>query len=305
MVGRSSPYEGWVECSECTVCSIRGTHAWPSCAAITWFWYLKDRISPFKGGSKNLLMACAGLAESPTGRLRHDLPSAPPLGRGRNRAKRRPWTGVRGGSSERRKCSRLADRTADGNSGMSRIWRCVLATDNGMAPCVEQGILSLSCCKPVIRKSARPGEWVVGFVPKGKGRGRVAWAGQIAEIVPLGDYEKRFTGRPDAIYRLAHSTSDDQEVLVPLRDDYHNDDLSRSRDLRGKNALIFDPFWYWGGFGITAPEEIANLAHYYVGQSTKNSSPERIGILEAWLRSKAEPGIHGEPRDQRQTKSHG
>jgi hypothetical protein len=41
----------------------------------------------------------------------------------------------------------------------------------------------------MIRRSVRVGEWVVGFVPKGIRRGHVAWAGQIAEVVPLGDYE--------------------------------------------------------------------------------------------------------------------
>jgi hypothetical protein len=48
--------------------------------------------------------------------------------------------------------------------------------------------------------------------------------------------------------------------------------------------------------GARAPDEIADLAHYYIGQSTRSSSPERVAALERWLRSKAEPGVHGEPR---------
>lgn len=183
-----------------------------------------------------------------------------------------------------------------------RIWRYVLSTDNGMAPCVEEDMLSLSCCKPMIRKYAKPGEWVIGFVPKHKRRGYVAWAGKIAEVIPLGEYEKRFCGRKDAIYRLMGTTSGEQEVLVPLRDDYHCNEKSRSRDRNGKNALIFEPFWYWGGLGIVAPDEVAELAHYFVGQSTKNSSAERIACLEKWLRSVADPGIHGAPRDEQRAR---
>jgi len=182
---------------------------------------------------------------------------------------------------------------------MNRIWRYVLATDSGMAPCIEKGMLSLSCCKPMIRKYARPGEWVVGFVPKSIGRGRVAWVGQIADIVPLDKYERRFPGRQDAIYGLRASAPGEPKVMVPLREDYHADERSRRRDLNGRNALIFGPFWYWGGVGISAPAEIAGSAHYYVGQSAKNSSPEKIEALEAWARSKAEPGVHGSPRDRR------
>ncbi len=180
---------------------------------------------------------------------------------------------------------------------MSRIWRYVLAADNGMAPCSDDGMLSLTCCKPLIRRSACVGEWVVGFAPKGIRRGHVAWAGRIAEVVSLGEYEQRFSGRRDAIYKLAGYSWGDQEILTPLRNDYHADEGSRSRDRSGKNALIFEPFWYWGGEGIAAPDEISDLAHYYVGQSARNSSPERIALLETWLRSVAAPGVHGKPRD--------
>jgi hypothetical protein len=180
------------------------------------------------------------------------------------------------------------------DSEMSRIWRYVLATDSGMAPCIQKGMLSLSCCKPMIRRYACLGEWVIGFVPKGKNPGRVAWVGKVKDIVPLGEYERRFRGMKDAIYR---QRSRDGEILKPLRNNYHADELSRSRDRRGKNALIFDPFWYWGGDGIPAPDEIADLAHYYVGQSAKNSSPAKIELLEAWARSIALPGVHGKPRN--------
>ena len=191
----------------------------------------------------------------------------------------------------------MADRAIGRNPYMSGIWRYSLVADNGMAPCVEQGILTLCLCKPLIRKSACVGEWVVGFVPKrvNDGRVHVAWAGRIAKSVSMGDYEKGFSDRQDAIYKLT------EPGWKFLRDDYHEE--IRDRDLNGKNALIFEPFWYWGGNGIAAPEDIAELAHYYVGQTAKNSSPERIARLEEWLRSVAEPGVHGKPRDQLRTRS--
>jgi hypothetical protein len=186
---------------------------------------------------------------------------------------------------------------------MSRIWRYVLAGDNGMAPCIDRGKLSLCCCKPAIRKNARLGEWVIGFVPKPMRRGHVAWAGKISEIIAMGEYQRRFPRRRDAIYRLADPGEGGKEVLLPLRDDYHADEKSRASDRSGQNALIFEPFWYWGSFGIPAPDDIADLAHYYVGQSAKSSSPEKIERLEAWLRSMADPGVHGQPRDKAEGKS--
>jgi hypothetical protein len=178
---------------------------------------------------------------------------------------------------------------------MSRIWRYVLKYDNGMAPCSDSGMLTLTCCKPKIRKNARVGEWVLGFVPKGKARGHIAWVGQIAEVVPMGDYERRFPDRQDAIYRLVESGGHD--YLMPLRDDYHPDEGSRSTDRSGINALIFDPFWYWGGLGVQPPDEIADLAHYFVGQSATNSSPDRISALRSWLNTMPSSGVLGKPRD--------
>jgi hypothetical protein len=133
-------------------------------------------------------------------------------------------------------------------------------------------MLSLVCCKPFIRRNSCGGEWVIGFVPKGMKRGHIAWVGKISKIVPLEEYARQFPDRRDAQYW--------------------------KRDSTGRNALIFDPFWYWGGFGIRAPEDIAELAHYHVGQSTKNSSPQKIARLSRWAQSVAPSGIHGSPRDE-------
>ena len=186
---------------------------------------------------------------------------------------------------------------------MSRIWWYVLADDNGMAPCIDQGILTLSCCKPMIGRYAKEGEWVIAFVPKGLTQGPVAWVGRIAEILSLGDYQTRFSNRNDAIYKRIRYESDGRESLEPLRDDYHAKPRNRSSDIRGKKALIFEPFWYWGGHGISASEEITNLAYYHIGQTTKYSSPEKITQLKAWARSEANPVVHGKPRDELRTRA--
>ncbi|PRZ53019.1 hypothetical protein BX589_112192 [Paraburkholderia fungorum] len=178
---------------------------------------------------------------------------------------------------------------------MSRVWRYVLRTDNGMAPCSEDGMLTLTCCKPIIRRYAKVGEWVVAFEPTALG-GKVAYAGQVSAVLPLGDYEKRYRGRRDAIYRL-EVLADGQTSLTPLLPEYHREADSRARDRSGVNGLIFGPFWYWGRDAVEAPGEIADLAYHHVGQSTKASSPAKIVLLEDWLYSMGRPGVHGSPRD--------
>jgi len=95
---------------------------------------------------------------------------------------------------------------------------------------------------------------VVGFVPKriNDGRVHVAWAGRIVRILTMSDYEKQYVGRQDAIYKMTISGWEF------LRHDYHEE--IRERDLNGKNALVFEPFWYWAGL-VSPPRMISRTWH--------------------------------------------
>jgi hypothetical protein len=186
---------------------------------------------------------------------------------------------------------------AAGENHMTRIWRYVLSHDDGIAPCPQDGILSLCTCKPMIRRHAELGEWAIGFAPKRLGMGRVSWAGRVSEKLTLGNYQLKYPTRRDAVYELSDEiSSTGAETLVPLTKGYHSTDQLRRRDWSGRNGLVFDPMWYFGGNGIQAPQEIAELAHYYVGQSTAGSSEALAATLEEWLRSQGEPGFYGQPR---------
>jgi hypothetical protein len=41
---------------------------------------------------------------------------------------------------------------------MIRIFRYILKNDSGMAPCIDNGLVSLATCKPKIRASAQHGD---------------------------------------------------------------------------------------------------------------------------------------------------
>jgi Nucleotide modification associated domain 2 len=184
-----------------------------------------------------------------------------------------------------------------GDDHMSLIWRYSLVHDTGLAPCIDDDILTLTVCKPDIRKAASKGDWVIGFVTAKVRRGLVAWVGRVSDIMTMGEYGNRFAGRTDALYKLDGYAWGGSEILRHLQSAHHADEKSQATDRKGKNALVFDPFWYWGTNAVDAPDDIADLAHYHVGQSSKRSSPERVARLEAWVRSVTEPGIHGSPRD--------
>ena len=110
-----------------------------------------------------------------------------------------------------------------------RVWRYVVATDSGYAPCVHRRVLSLCICKPFIRLGAKVGDWVIGFMPKRFGP-RIVWAGRVSEILPMGQYRTRFPRRPDAIYRLLKVTPDGREVLEHIGTGRHADQKSQETD---------------------------------------------------------------------------
>jgi hypothetical protein len=49
---------------------------------------------------------------------------------------------------------------------MPRQYLYKLTVDNGGAPCVQDGLLSLAICKPMIRSTARINDWLFGFAGK-------------------------------------------------------------------------------------------------------------------------------------------
>ena len=183
---------------------------------------------------------------------------------------------------------------------MTRIYRYILETDSGMAPCIDHGIVSLATCKPDIRKGARPGDWVLGFRPGSARRGLVVWAGRVARIFEVGEYERKYScvnrrGRSDAIYR---ETSEERyERLLPC---YHPGEKQFRKDTRSP-VLMFDPeaTWYFGSKPRLMPEHIVHLAAAGQGfrvNGTKAGDPEN---LRHWLLSIALADVHNPPTDRR------
>lgn len=176
-----------------------------------------------------------------------------------------------------------------------RIWRYIVVTDGGHAPCVYRGMLSLCICKPGIRRGANVGDWVIGFMQKKFGP-RVVWAGRVSEILPMGQYCARYSRRPDAIYELVGLEPDGSERLRHRGGRIHVDAKGQATDKWGKYALIFREFWYWGGNAPPVPHTMERLAYYRQGQTTRNAGAREIAQLKKWL-SHWKPGVHGRPRD--------
>lgn len=111
---------------------------------------------------------------------------------------------------------------------MSQIYVCKIVADNGGAPCVWEGLLSLALCKPQIRKSAKEKDVVFGFGGKDYGE-RLIYVAEITRKPKVGEYyrQKKFADRPDCIYS-------EDAVGIPQRKStakYHKDTDERKRDI--------------------------------------------------------------------------
>lgn len=184
-----------------------------------------------------------------------------------------------------------------------RFYRYVVASDFGMAPCPQDGLLSLATCKPVLRRKARIGDFVAGFAPSPAPSGLLVYAARIVEVVEWHEYGDRYTQkqRSDSVYGLAPDGK-----WRPRLPGYHCEPEEQERD-RSAPVLIFDPntTWYFGNQAQMVPDP---LVHWSVGgRGTLTGRGYRVDDIDAddpagmlaWLIATFAPGLHGQPRNGR------
>ena len=86
---------------------------------------------------------------------------------------------------------------------MGHIYFYKLTVDDGGAPCVQDGLLSLAICKPMIRAGAELGDLIFGFAANSLHHdNRLIYIARVTGKVAKGDYytDPRFARRADCIY---------------------------------------------------------------------------------------------------------
>lgn len=162
---------------------------------------------------------------------------------------------------------------------MTRIYRYIWTHDSGMAPCPDGGQITLATCKPVIRRVARPGDWVIGFRPGSLERGLVLWAGRVESKLSHGEYQRRHGKRSDAVYREG-----DDRRYERLALDYHPSQSEMDRDVR-EPALLFDraASVYLNGQPEPLPAHLFHLAAAGRNHRVSETTPEELAALEQWV----------------------
>jgi hypothetical protein len=163
---------------------------------------------------------------------------------------------------------------------MTRLFRYILASDTGMAPCIDHGLVTLATC------------------PRPHPRGLLVYAGRVGRILDVAAYERTHRGRSDAVYReSADGTS------ARFRPDYHARPDEIRKDLSGP-VLIFDKTatWYFGDRPRALPEDLSYLAAAGRSYRVNGASADDIVAFEVWLRANAAPGIIGHPSAMRRVR---
>lgn len=168
---------------------------------------------------------------------------------------------------------------------MNRIYRYVLVHDHGIAPCPADGLVTLGTCKPMIRRTAKVGDWVLGFRRGSLEHGMLLWGGRVKDIASHGEYERLYRGRPDALYREGPNGTFDR-----VDPEYHEAEYEMSTDLSGP-VLIFDPELsvYLEGRPVPLPADLSHLAPVGRGHRVNGTQAGDTHALEAWIRSIKRP----------------
>ena len=136
---------------------------------------------------------------------------------------------------------------------MSRIYVYKLTADNGGAPCIEDGLLSLAICKPMIRRMADKGDLIFGFAANSLHRdNRLIYVARITKKLSDGQYyqDSRYRRRRDCIYRFEEGRFVPRKnARYHLRPEDLPHDLGEPPRYTRANVLLSTDFRYFGGSG--------------------------------------------------------
>jgi hypothetical protein len=99
-----------------------------------------------------------------------------------------------------------------GGRSIPKFYLYKMTVDDGGAPCVQDGMLTLAICKPTIRRVAPEGSVIIAFAGNCMSRDGyldncVVYAAVVSKRVPNREYysERRYAHRRDCIYKRAGS----------------------------------------------------------------------------------------------------
>jgi hypothetical protein len=190
------------------------------------------------------------------------------------------------------------------------VFSYVIEHDLGFAPNPFNGVCTLACCKPRIRKKAELGDYILGMgAVRPKLQGHITFWMRVDEIVTFDEYwsDIRFRRKKPVMAGTTYLRYGDNIYhrdggeVFHQEDSFHSleDGSLSSGDLRRdtgttEKVLIGREFVYWGRAGIKLPDDLKCFAISGPGHKS-NFSEEEIERLIGWLGTHRERGYRGEP----------
>ncbi len=191
-----------------------------------------------------------------------------------------------------------------------KLYSYCIPTDDGAAPNPFWGICTLTICKPVIRRTADVGDWIVGVGSKNvRGKdysGRMVYAMRITEIMSLSEYDEFCRGALPKKIPDIDSRSYKRKV-GDCQYDYSNGKKAvqregvhlpknRARDLRGKNALLSNHFYYFGDEATKLPARFSILVRQGQGHQCHKNEEMKNEFVK-WIERKFKRNkLYGKPQ---------
>lgn len=195
---------------------------------------------------------------------------------------------------------------------MTNVYMYVVDRDFGFAPNPFHGLCTLATCKPVTRRVAKVGDWVVGM---GGGRlkatGKCVFAMKVSQLETFDSYwsnpiykdkkplrngsKKMIVGdniywKEDGEWRQVnshHSFSDGSPNPHNIKNDTQTDAV-----------LISDYFFYFGAGAVQIPKHVLTGMGYVNGRHHRKFSIQQARPLVEFLERGFESNIlHGDPYD--------
>lgn len=192
------------------------------------------------------------------------------------------------------------------------LYSYVIARDYGFAPNPFHGYCTLATCKPIIRRVAQVGDWIVGTGSSTRNtRGHLICAMRVTETLSFDEYwsDPRFElKRPDLTGSRMRAFGDNiyhrDEHGNWLQEDSHHslpggevNMVNLADDTQSDRVLISSEFWYFGSSAPVIPDRFRGerLNDICAVRGHKNHfSAEFVADFIQWVRD-LEPGCTGRP----------
>ncbi|MFK0642745.1 MULTISPECIES: hypothetical protein [unclassified Ochrobactrum] len=197
------------------------------------------------------------------------------------------------------------------------IYSYIVRYDSGFAPNPFYGFCTLATCKPLIRKHAKIGDWVVGCgsadraVRRG---GHLVHAMRVTETLTFQEYDAdaRFQ-RKKPIRNGSRKQSAGDNIYFTVtgtdgwsqRDSFHSNSegLPNPRhvanDTQVDRVLVSNHFIYFGGEGPTFPDDLLDSKGRHICKDGIGRSKFEDAAMETrligWLGSIGPMGLRGSP----------